>query len=70
MAGMVSSSDTNSRQGIPLPDDARLPMYGDDQFANNELVIMVKPAVVLFSDKVATQEAKAKEDSSLCQKLS
>ena len=59
MAGMVSSTDNNSRQGIPLPGDARLPMYGDDSLENNELVIMVKPAVVLFSDKVSTEEAKA-----------
>ena len=63
MAGMVSSSDTNSRQGIPLPGDARIPMYGDDTLLNNELVIMVKPSVVLFSDKISTEEAKAKEDA-------
>jgi len=63
MAGMVMSTDTNNRQGIPLPDDARIPMYGDDTLQNNELVIMVKPSVVLFSDKVAVQEAKAKEEA-------
>jgi len=61
MAGMVSSSDTNSRQGIPLPGDARIPMYGDSQLQNTELVIMVKPSVIMFSDKVATEEAKKKE---------
>ena len=27
MAGMVSSTDNNSRQGIPSPGDARIPMY-------------------------------------------
>lgn len=63
MAGMVSSSDTNSRQGIPLPGDARIPMYGDDTLQNNELVIMVKPSVVLFSDKSATEEAKRKQEA-------
>lgn len=61
MAGMVSSSDTNSRQGIPLPADARIPMYGDDQFQNTELVIMVKPSVILFSDKESIEDAKKKE---------
>jgi MSHA biogenesis protein MshL len=63
MAGMVSSTDNNTRQGIPLPLDARIPMYGDDTLANNELVIMVKPSVVLFSDKISTEEAKRKEAS-------
>ena len=63
MAGMVSSTDNNSRQGIPLPDDARIPMYGDDTLLNNELVIMVKPSVVLFSDKATIENAKKKEDA-------
>jgi hypothetical protein len=63
MAGLVTSADTNSRQGIPLGDDARLPMYGDDQFQNHELVIVVKPSVVLFSDKGPALEAKKKEDA-------
>jgi hypothetical protein len=32
-------------------------MYGDDAFENDELVIMVKPSIVMFSDKIADQEA-------------
>ena len=63
MAGMVTSQDTNSRQGLPLPGDARLPTYGDTQLKNNELVIMVKPSVVLFSDHDSIEEAKAKENA-------
>lgn len=51
MAGLVTSADTNNRQGLPLPDDLRVPLYGDDQYQNHELVIVVKPSVVLFSDK-------------------
>ncbi len=50
MAGLVTSSDTNSRQGIPLGEDSRIPQYGDDTLQNHELVVVVKPSVVLFSD--------------------
>ncbi|MGE3624362.1 MAG: type II secretion system protein GspD, partial [Bdellovibrionales bacterium] len=63
MAGMVSATDDNSRQGIPLPGDMRIPMYGDDKLSNTELVIMVKPSVILFSDKVATEELRKKENA-------
>jgi len=64
MAGMVTSADTNTREGIPLPgDDNRLPTYGNDQLSNNELVIMVKPSIVLFSDKMQAEETKAKEQA-------
>src|SRR5262249_49625782 len=42
MAGLVTSKDTDPRQGIPLPGDARAPTYGDDQYENHELVVVVK----------------------------
>jgi type II secretory pathway component GspD/PulD (secretin) len=61
MAGLVTSADTNSRQGLPLGDDSRIPMFGDDQLQNHELVIIVKPSVVLFSDNTAVAETKKKE---------
>jgi len=65
MAGIVTSSDNNNRQGLPLPfgDDSRLPLYGDDTLQNHELVIVVKPSVILFSDKMAVAEKKKKEDT-------
>jgi len=63
MAGLVTSSDTNQRQGLPLPEDLRVPLYGDDTLQNHELVIVVKPSVVLFSDKSAVAETKKKESS-------
>ncbi len=63
MAGMVTSNDSNTRQGLPLPGDARLPMYGDDNLANNELVVMVKPSVVLFADKSSSEEARKREEA-------
>jgi hypothetical protein len=61
MAGLVTSRDSNTRQGLPLPGDMRLPGYGDDQFQNHELVIIVKPSVILFSDNMAMAQAKKKE---------
>ncbi len=61
MAGLVTSNDTNNREGIPLPFDGRLPTYGNDKLENNELVVMVKPSVILFSDKAEVAEAKKKE---------
>jgi hypothetical protein len=63
MAGLVTSADTENRQGLPLPGDARLPFYGDEQMQNHELVIVVKPSVVVFSDKGEAAEAKKKENS-------
>jgi type II secretory pathway component GspD/PulD (secretin) len=61
MAGLVTSADTDTRQGIPLPDDGRLPTYGDDQYQNHELVVVIKPSVVLFTDKLDAAREKAKE---------
>ncbi len=63
MAGLVSSRDVNDRQGIPLPFGGVLPMYGDNQFQNSELVILVKPSVVLFSDARAKEEEKRRADA-------
>lgn len=61
LAGLVTSRDNNSRDGIPLPFGGRIPMSSDDQFNNSEMVILVKPSVVLFSDAGAVAEAKQKD---------
>ncbi|MDD3288227.1 MAG: hypothetical protein PHX43_04385 [Alphaproteobacteria bacterium] len=61
LAGMVSSRDTNDREGIPMPFGGRLPTMGSDKLENSELVILVKPSVVLFSDKALKLEEKRKE---------
>lgn len=60
MAGLVTSSDTNTRQGVPLPDDGRIPTYGDDTLQNHELVVVIKPAVVLFTDRMEEAREKAR----------
>jgi Flp pilus assembly secretin CpaC len=57
LAGLVSSRDTNNREGIPLF-DSRLDTYNDDQYQNSELVILVKPSIVLFSDARAKEQEK------------
>ena len=64
MAGLVTSADTQTNQGLPLnaSGDSTIPMYGDDQRNNHELVIIVKPSIVLFSEKSAIEEAKKKEN--------
>jgi MSHA biogenesis protein MshL len=63
LAGLVTAADTQSSQGLPTGSDSSIPLYGDDQRNNHELVMIVKPSVVLFSDKARTVEAKRKEDS-------
>lgn len=63
MAGMVTSADTNNSQGLPLPDDSQASLYGDTQRTNNELVIVVKPSVILFSDRNEKLAAQQKEQA-------
>lgn len=63
MAGLVTSKDNNTRQGIPLGSDFSLDTYGDNTLQNHELVVVVKPSVILFSDKLAVEETKKKETS-------
>ncbi|MDE2030017.1 MAG: hypothetical protein KGI97_05560 [Alphaproteobacteria bacterium] len=58
LAGLVASNDSNNGQGLPLGSDASLPLYGDQKRENRELVMIVRPSVVLFSDKKATEEAQ------------
>jgi len=56
MAGLVSSRDENKREGVPLPFGQRAPTFGDDTLQNSELVVLVKPSVVLFSDRQITED--------------
>ena len=63
MAGLVTSKDTNSRQGIPWGSSIGLPTYGDEQAENRELVVVVKPSVVLFSDKKNIADTRNREQA-------
>ncbi len=68
MAGMVSSSDTNKREGIPSPFSQDLSMFKSDDVQNRELVMLIRPSVVLFSDagqENDTSGTKAQEQSDL-----
>jgi general secretion pathway protein D len=61
LAGLVTSNDTATGQGLPLGSDDSVPFYGDNQRQNHELVMVVKPSIVLFADKSPNEEAKKKE---------
>ena len=56
LAGLKSSRDSRSRRGIPTG-FGTLPNYGAQDQENRELVILIRPSVVLFSDK-ADQETE------------
>lgn len=50
LAGLVTSRDSNDRDGIPLPFGGHLNMSAKDELKNSELVVLVKPSVVKFAD--------------------
>lgn len=58
LAGLVTSRDTNDRDGIPLPFGASIPTFAHDEMKNTELVILVKPSVVKFADSEEDTSAK------------
>jgi Flp pilus assembly secretin CpaC len=52
LAGMTSSRDVGDRQGVPLFDFlGSVPTYAHNNARNTELVVLLKPSVVTFSDK-------------------
>ena len=55
LAGLQTAREDRTREGLPGPDfmDGIIPNYGDRKVSNSELVLMVKPSVVFFSDKEA-----------------
>lgn len=72
LAGLVSSRDANDKEGIPLPFGLSASTYHRDQLDNSEIVILVKPSIVLFVDSEEAEapshtasrpQAKAKEVS-------
>jgi len=58
LAGLVSSRDTNDRDGVPLPFGVSLTTFGRDQMKNTELVILVKPSIVKFAEAEPTDTSK------------
>jgi len=53
LAGFVSSYNNTGRQGFPLVADASVPLYGREERQNRELVMIVRPSIVLFGHKGA-----------------
>ncbi len=66
LAGLVTSNDNGTAQGFPLGSDSTFPLYGDESHNNREIVMIVKPSIVLFSDKSAKEaDTKAQDAPSL-----
>ena len=63
LAGLVKSSDDRQRQGLPLLGDDPLGVYGDDKMSNNELVVIVKPSIVMFADSSSTTGTQRKQEA-------
>jgi type II secretory pathway component GspD/PulD (secretin) len=49
LAGLVTSRDENGREGVPTF-LGTIPSYSSDTLKNTELVLLVKPSVVMFAD--------------------
>jgi type II secretory pathway component GspD/PulD (secretin) len=58
LAGLVTSRDVNDRDGIPLPFGMKATTFSRDQLKNNELVVLLKPSVVVFAEKKIDPEAE------------
>ena len=61
LAGLQTSREDRTHQGLPIPDlvGGMIPAYADGITHNDELVVMVKPSVVFFSDKDAVSAQNA-----------
>jgi MSHA biogenesis protein MshL len=59
LAGMTSSRDDLSRNRLNLPVLDSLPLRSDDQTQNRELVVLIKPAIIFFSDADPEPQAPA-----------
>jgi hypothetical protein len=56
LAGIVGSKDSNNKEGVPLPFNLTAQTYHDDSLENTEMVIFLKPSIILFSDKGGPNE--------------
>jgi Flp pilus assembly secretin CpaC len=65
LAGLVTSKDSNNRQGIPFGSDVSLTTTGNNTYENHELVVVVKPSIILFSDKMAVAQDKKRDEGKM-----
>lgn len=63
LAGLVSSRDENDREHIPTF-FGNIPSYKSDKLKNTELVMLVKPSVVMFADAKPKKKAYKAPDNS------
>ena len=61
LAGITSARDDLGRDRMPLPIGGGIPMRNTNVVNNSELVILIKPSVVLFADDKMLAEAKRLE---------
>ncbi|MDD3030092.1 MAG: hypothetical protein PHS57_07425 [Alphaproteobacteria bacterium] len=64
LAGLVSSSESGSSQGFPLGTETALPLYGKDLRESRELVLILKPSVILFEEDDASDHGSKGSHSS------
>ena len=71
LAGLQTSREDRTREGLPGPEfmDGVIPNYGDRKISNSELVLMVKPSIVFFSDKEGIETRGAASVSEPMDKL-
>lgn len=55
LAGLQTTREDRNKDGLPVTDSmgGLIPMFGSNVISTSELVLMVKPSVVFFSDKNA-----------------
>jgi Flp pilus assembly secretin CpaC len=61
LAGLQTTRDTRAREGLPLG-SSTLPFYSQNDTSNTELVLLVRPSVVFFSDRDAPDLKKMAEE--------
>ncbi|QQR69155.1 MAG: hypothetical protein IPI58_00220 [Alphaproteobacteria bacterium] len=65
LAGITSSRDESGRDGLMAPVLGVLPFHANNIIQNNEMVILVRPSVVFFSD----EQPKLEEVSPVAQEI-
>jgi len=58
LAGLVTSRDENDRDAVPLFFDKSVSTFAHDLLKNTEIVILVKPSIVLFADNAEPEKKK------------
>ncbi len=70
LAGLQTSRDERSREGLLTPPEigGMVPLFSGNKIKNTELVVLVKPSVVFFSDKGSTDLQSVEETKAAAEK--